>query len=84
MSLWAKEGLRVRIEEVQGDRSPVPKPLSSGFNQISTYEVLAIDNPSETADCYFMLENDRHELWWICQKHLRLVGPERSTTRKLN
>lgn len=63
----------VRVEELTTPNAPVPRPLNSGFSRDLTYEVLAIDNPSESADCYFMLENDRHELWWICQKHLRLT-----------
>ncbi|MFC6590729.1 hypothetical protein ACFP81_00875 [Deinococcus lacus] len=66
--------LFVRIEEVEGDRAPVPKPLSSGFSPERAYHVLGVYNPSETSDAYFILCNDREELWFICQRHLRFAG----------
>lgn len=64
----------VRIEQLEGPRTPVPRPLDSGFNPCRLYRVLGIYNPSETSDAYFILANDREELWFICQRHLRFAG----------
>lgn len=64
----------VRIVELQGPRAPMPLPLSSGFNESRAYRVLGVYNPSETSDAYFILANDREELWFICQRHLRFAG----------
>lgn len=30
--------------------------------------------PSETSDAYFILSNDRDEVWFICNRHLRTVA----------
>ena len=64
----------VRIVEPQGPRAPMPRPLSSGFHGGRAYRVLGVYNPSETSDAYFILANDRDELWFICQRHLRFAG----------
>ena len=32
---------------------------------------LGLYNPSETSDAYFVLSNDRNEVWFICNRHLR-------------
>ncbi|ADV68200.1 hypothetical protein [Deinococcus maricopensis] len=63
--------LFVRVEQLDGPRAPVPKPLDSGFSTDRLYRVVAVYNPSETSDAYFVLANDRDELWFICQRHLR-------------
>lgn len=63
--------LFVRIHEVEGPRAPLPRPLESGFSVNRLYRVLGIYSPSETAEAYFILPNDRHELWFISQRHVR-------------
>ena len=35
---------------------------------------ISLYNPSETSDAYFVLSNDRDEIWFICNRHLRTVG----------
>ena len=66
-------GLYVRIEEMKGERAPMPKPLASGFLLSQAYRVLGIHSPSETSDAYLILSNERDELWFICNRHLRTV-----------
>ncbi|WP_019011405.1 hypothetical protein [Deinococcus aquatilis] len=63
--------LFVRIQELTGPRAPMPRPLDSGFSEDRLYRVLGVFNPSETSDAYFILANDRDEMWFICQRHLR-------------
>lgn len=63
--------LFVRIQELTGPRAPMPRPLDSGFAEDRLYRVLGVFNPSETSDAYFVLANDRDEMWFICQRHLR-------------
>lgn len=62
-------GLYLRVQEVTN--GPRPLPLSSGFSADRAYRALGIYNPSETSDAYFVLSNDRDEVWWICNRHLR-------------
>ncbi len=64
----------VRVQQLEGPRSPVPRPLESGFSNGQLYRVLGAHSPSETSDAYFILANDRDELWFICQRHLRFAG----------
>ncbi|PYE49992.1 hypothetical protein DES52_11912 [Deinococcus yavapaiensis KR-236] len=63
--------LFVHVKQLEGPRAPIPKPLDSGFNEHTAYRVLGMFNPSETSDAYFILANDRDEVWFICQRHLR-------------
>lgn len=67
-------GMYVRIEEMEGDRAPMPKPLASGFVIEHAYRVLGMFSPSETSDAYLILSNERDELWFICNRHLRTAG----------
>lgn len=62
-------GLYLRVQELAN--GPRPLPLSSGFSVARAYRALGIYNPSETSDAYFVLSNDRDEIWWICNRHLR-------------
>ena len=62
------------LRVVQIDNGPRPLPLSSGFNEHSAYRALGMFNPSETSDAYFILSNDRDEVWFICNRHLRTVS----------
>ncbi|TNV22720.1 hypothetical protein FH968_01325 [Buttiauxella sp. B2] len=72
--LWLEPGLYLRIEELEN--GPRPLPLQSGFNMETAYRVLGCFNPSETSDAYYILANDRDEIWFICNRHVRVVGME--------
>jgi hypothetical protein len=62
-------GLYVRIEEL--DNGPKPFPLDSGFSLGHAYRALGLYHPSETSDAYFVLSNDRDEIRFICNQHVR-------------
>lgn len=62
-------GLYLRVEEMVN--GPKPLPLHSGFSPARVYRALGLYNPSETSDAYFILSNDRDEVWFICNRHLR-------------
>lgn len=64
-----ESGLYVRIEELEN--GPKPFPLVSGFSASHAYRALGLYNPSETSDAYFVLSNDRDEIWFICNRHVR-------------
>ena len=66
--------LYVVVCEMQGDRAPLPKPLPNGFSQNIAYRVLGLHSASETSEAYLILANDREELWFISNKHLRAHG----------
>ena len=64
-----ERGLYVRIQELQ--KGPHPLPLQHGFSQCTGYRVLGIYNPSESGECWLVMSNDRDELWYISQRHVR-------------
>ena len=64
-----ESGLYVRIEELENGSKPFP--LVSGFSANHAYRALGLYNPSETSDAYFVLSNDRDEIWFICNRHVR-------------
>lgn len=70
--IWMEEGLYVRIHELEN--GPRPFPLQSGFNAETAYRALGCFNASESSDAFYMLSNDRNEIWFICNRHLRTVG----------
>ncbi|WP_447883740.1 hypothetical protein [Serratia fonticola] len=70
--IWIEQGLYLRV--VQMENAPKPYPLDSDFTPNTAYRALGMYNPSETADAYFILSNDRDEIWFICNRHLRTVG----------
>jgi hypothetical protein len=72
MSLSVEPGLYLRIEELKN--GPLPLPLANGFSLDTAYRALGIYNPSETSDAYFIFANDRDEIWFICNRHLRAVS----------
>ncbi len=76
--LWMEQGLYLRVEELPG--GPRPLPLLSGFSLTTAYRALGCFNPSETSDAYFILSNDRDEVWFICNRHLRTVCVRRDST----
>lgn len=69
--LTLETGLYLRVQELEG--GPLPFPLRSGFNPDTAYRALGLFNPSETSDAFFILSNDRDEVWFICNRHLRTV-----------
>lgn len=74
MSAFLYPGLRVRIEQM--DNGPRPLPIDSGFSfggSGKVYPVLGLYTPSETAEAWFILANDRDEIWFISNRHLRVV-----------
>lgn len=79
--VWFEVGVYLRIDELQD--GPKPFPLQSGFGMDVAYRALGLFNPSETSDAYFVLSNERDEIWFICNRHLRTVAilPERRDFR---
>lgn len=74
MSIAFNEKMHVYIKEMEGDRSPIPRPLASGFSEEKLYKVYGIYSPSETSESYFILVNDYSEIWFISNRHLRFAG----------
>lgn len=70
--LSLEQGLYLRVEQLPS--GPKPWPLDSGFSNGTAYRALGMFNPSETSDAYFIFSNDRDEIWFICNRHLRCVG----------
>jgi hypothetical protein len=70
--LTLENGIYLRVEQLSD--GPKPLPLQSGFNTHTAYRALGMFNPSETSDAYFILSNDRDEIWFICNRHLRCIG----------
>ena len=70
--LTLETGLYVRIQELPN--GPAPFPLRSGFSADVAYRALGMFNPSESSDAYLILANDRDEMWFICNRHVRVVG----------
>ncbi|MGD9945316.1 MAG: hypothetical protein AB7L76_10160 [Burkholderiaceae bacterium] len=71
-----ESGVYVRVQEL--DPGPMPRPLQSGFSERNAYRVLGIYSASESAECYLILSNDRDELWFVSNRHFRIVGLCRS------
>jgi hypothetical protein len=64
--------LYVEIVPLENDHPPRPHPVEDGkFDPDLAYKVLGIYNPSETSECYLMLANPQHEIWFIPQRHTR-------------
>ena len=70
--IWFEQGLYLRVEELEN--GPRPLPLRSGFSREIAYRALGVFNPSESSDAYYILSNDRDEIWFICNRHLRTVA----------
>ncbi len=67
--IFLEPGLYLRVEEMEG--GPKPLPLNSGFSMRRAYRALGLYSPSETSEAYFVLSNDRNEVWFICNRHFR-------------
>lgn len=63
--------LFVTVEQMEGERAPQPRPLASGFSTGTAYRVLGLHSPSETSEAYFILANDRDEVWFVSNRHFR-------------
>ena len=70
--LSLEPGMYLRVEQLPN--GPKPLPLDSGFNSHTAYRAMGLFNPSETSDAYFIFSNDRDEIWFICNRHLRCLG----------
>ncbi len=66
--------LYVRTQSLTGSRAPQPIPHENGFSDATAYRVLGLYSPSETSEAYFILSNERDEVWFISNRHLRTVG----------
>lgn len=65
------DSLFVVVKELGGERAPRPLPLTSGFSENVAYRVLGVHSPSETGEAYFILSNDRDEVWFVSNRHFR-------------
>ena len=74
VSVYFTPGLTVRIEPYLGPNAPVPQPLLNGFSIGKAYTVVGMHLPSESGECWLGLVNDRDELWWISNRHVRVVS----------
>ncbi len=77
------DSLFVVVKEMGGERAPRPLPLQNGFSESVAYRVLGVHSPSETSEAYFILSNDRDEVWFISNRHLRTweLRPETAALR---
>ena len=73
MSVYIKPGIFVTIRQMESANAPQPLPLASGFSEGLAYEVLGMHAASETSEAYLILRNDRDEMWFISNRHLRIV-----------
>lgn len=64
--------LYIRIEQLS--EGPRPLPLRSGFSSNVGYRTLGFYTASETAEAYLILSNDREEIWFISNRHVRTIG----------
>ncbi len=72
MSISFEPNLYIRIVELEN--GPAPLPLQNGFNTERAYRVLGLYTPSETGEAYLILPNDREEMWFISNRHIRVAG----------
>ncbi|HYE57563.1 MAG TPA: hypothetical protein VD948_03615 [Rhodothermales bacterium] len=63
--------LFVVVEQLEGERVPLPRPLSVGFTRGTAYRVLGLHTPSETSEAYFILANDCDEVCFVSSRHFR-------------
>lgn len=72
---YVSPGLRVRICTLHGATAPRPLPDESGFTEGQDYPVLGLIEHSPDGEAYFLLPNDRLELWRISNRHVRYLPP---------
>jgi len=73
MSAYIRPNVFVRIEQADGKFAPRPLPLENGFSNDRDYEILGLHCPSESGEAYCILRNDRDEIWFISNRHLRVA-----------
>lgn len=73
MSIFLKDGVAVKIQQLEGQFAPRPLPLENGFRPDIPYEVLGIYSASESAEAFLILRNDRDEMWFISNRHCRIT-----------
>lgn len=73
MSIYLKPDLFVVIQQMEGENAPRPLPLSNGFTAGLAYEVLGVHTASESGEAFLILRNDRDEMWFISNRHVRIV-----------
>jgi hypothetical protein len=69
--IFVQPGLYLRVEELEGETAPAPSPLQSGFSRDVAYLALGAFSLSESGEAFFVLSNDRDEIWFISNRHLR-------------
>lgn len=69
--IYLQPGLYVVIEQFEKPSAPLPLPLENGFSQGVAYLALGAFSLSETGEAYLILSNDRDEIWFISNRHLR-------------
>lgn len=67
--MYIERGLYVTIEQLP--QQALPLPLENGFSTENAYLVLGAFSLSESGEAYFILSNDRNEIWFISNRHLR-------------
>lgn len=67
--IFLESGLYLRVEQLAD--GPHPWPLKSGFSTGRAYRALGCYSASETSEAYFVLSNDRNEVWFISNRHFR-------------
>lgn len=77
MSAYLQDELWVRVEQSERPNAPHPLPLPNGFSSDRIYRVLGLHCPSETSEAYFILCNDRNEVWFISNQHFRVAAGEK-------
>lgn len=68
--IYIQNGLYVAIRQLENPVAP-PFPLASGFSEKFAYLVLGAFSMSESGEAYFIMSNDRDEIWFISNRHLR-------------
>ena len=70
--MYVRDGLYVTIAEDETPTAPLPKPLQNGFSRRFAYLVLGAFSLAESGEAFFILANDRDEIWFISNRHLRV------------
>ncbi len=69
--IYIQSGLYVSVRQLENGAAPLPLPLENGFSENNAYLVLGAFSLSESGEAYFVLSNDRNEIWFISNRHLR-------------
>ncbi len=76
MSTYIRPGVKVTIHQMEGEFAPRPLPLENDFSSDKEYEVMGLHCPSETSEAYLILINDKDQMWFISNRHVRVVREE--------